>query len=51
MRVVDSKGELHGVVFEVYYNLCLVKIQKMPIEPLLLENGEKLNLWKPQYIA
>lgn len=48
-RVTDTQGNFYGKVYESYHNLCLIKLSSIPTSPLILENGDKVNIWKPLY--
>ena len=50
LRVIDSNGKFFGVVYENYHNLLLIKLVEKPTDKLLLENGDKVNIWRPKYM-
>ena len=50
LRVVDTQNNMIGIVYESYYNLALIKINSKPTSALLLENGDKIDIWKPLYM-
>ena len=50
MRVIDKDRNMIGVVYESVYNLALIQLNGIPSTNMLLENGDKINIWEPHYI-
>lgn len=52
LRLVDQKNNIVGKVFESINNIALIKALSMDVDKeLYLEDGEKINVWPPQYIC
>jgi hypothetical protein len=52
LRLVDKKNNIVGKVFESINNIALIKALSMDVhKELYLEDGEKINVWPPQYIC
>lgn len=50
MRVLDGNGELAGMVYEYVNNFALVRMNSKVESGLVLENGDKIMIWKPYYM-